>query len=63
VHFIPLHIHPYYRDRYGFAASDYPNAFAAYQRIVSLPIYARMTDADVRDVIEAVQDIALGVRS
>jgi len=58
VHFIPLHIQPYYRDRYGFAPSDYPNALAAYQRIVSLPIYARMTDADIDDVIEAVLEVA-----
>ena len=63
VHFIPLHIQPYYRDRYGLAPGDYPNALAAYERIVSLPIYARMSDADVQDVVEAVQDIALGVRS
>ncbi len=63
VHFIPLHIQPYYRDRYGLAPGDFPNALAAYERIVSLPIYARMTDADVHDVIEAVQDVMLGVRS
>ncbi len=60
VHFIPLHVHPYYRDRYGFAPQDYPNALAAYRRIVSLPIYARMTDDDVADVIEAVR-MAAGV--
>ncbi len=63
VHFIPLHIQPYYRDRYGLAPEDFPNALAAYERIVSLPIYARMSDADVRDVIEAVQEVMLGVRS
>ena len=37
VHFIPLHIHPYYRDRYGFNPKTIPNAFAAFQRIISLP--------------------------
>jgi dTDP-4-amino-4,6-dideoxygalactose transaminase len=58
VHFIPLHVHPYYRDRYGLEPGDFPNAWSAYQRIVSLPIYARMTDDDVRDVIDAVHDIA-----
>ena len=62
VHFIPLHIQPYYRDRYGFTASDYPNAFAAYQRILSLPIYSKMSDDDVEDVIGAVSDIARGFR-
>jgi dTDP-4-amino-4,6-dideoxygalactose transaminase len=58
VHFIPLHIQPYYRDKYGLKPTDYPNAYAAYQRILSLPIYARMSDADVDDVIAAVRDIA-----
>ena len=58
VHFIPLHLHPYYRDKYGFQPSDYPNAHAAYGRILSLPIYARMSDSDVADVIEAVLDAA-----
>lgn len=57
VHFIPLHVHPYYRDKYGFQPSDYPNTHAAYERILSLPIYARMSDADIGDVIEAVLDI------
>jgi perosamine synthetase len=56
VHFIPLHIQPYYRDRYGYAPGDLPNAFGAFQRILSLPIYAKMTDEDVEDVIAAVVD-------
>jgi perosamine synthetase len=54
VHFIPVHLHPYYRNKYGYLPSDYPNALAAYQRIVSLPIYPKMTDEDVQDVIGAV---------
>ncbi len=57
VHFIPLHIQPYYRDRYGYAPNDFPIAFGAYQRIVSLPIYAAMSERDVEDVIAAVQEI------
>ena len=56
VHFIPLHIQPYYRDRYGYAPNDLPHAFGAFQRILSLPIYAKMTDEDVEDVIAAVTD-------
>ena len=55
VHFIPLHLHPYYRSKYGYQPADYPNAYAAYQRIVSLPLYPKMTDADVEDVITAVR--------
>jgi len=58
VHFIPLHVHPYYRERYALQPRDYPNAWGAYERIVSLPIYAKMTDDDVRHVIDAVREIA-----
>ena len=57
VHFIPLHLHPYYRDKYGFAPTDFPNAYEAFQRILSLPIYPKMTDDDVQDVIDAVRSL------
>lgn len=59
VHFIPLHVHPYYRDKYGYEPDDYPVALQEYQREVSLPIYSKMTDADVSRVVEAVKDILL----
>lgn len=58
VHFIPIHIHPYYRDRYGYQPGRFPVAYRNYQRLLSLPIYPRMTHRDVEDVIEAVLDIA-----
>jgi dTDP-4-amino-4,6-dideoxygalactose transaminase len=58
VHFIPLHLHPYYRETYGFKPDDFPLANREYQREVSLPIYSAMTDDDVSDVIEAVNDVA-----
>ncbi|HEY3215482.1 MAG TPA: DegT/DnrJ/EryC1/StrS family aminotransferase [Candidatus Eisenbacteria bacterium] len=57
VHFMPLHLQPYYRDRYGYRPDDFPNAWGAFQKIVSLPIYAGMSDRDVTDVIAAVQDV------
>jgi dTDP-4-amino-4,6-dideoxygalactose transaminase len=57
VHFIPLHLHPYYRDTFKYRPEDFPNASSAFERIVSLPIYPRMTEADVERVIEAVQTI------
>lgn len=62
VHFIPLHLHPYWRDRYDLKPEDFPNALKAYEQAVSLPIYTKMTDADQERVIEAVKSI-LGERS
>ena len=57
VHFIPVHIHPYYRDKYRFAPDRFPVAFGAYERLVSLPLSPKLTDDDVADVIEAVENI------
>lgn len=57
VHFIPIHLHPYYRDRYSFEPSQFPVALAEYQRLVSLPLNPRLTDADIADVIAAVRDL------
>ena len=59
VHFIPLHIQPYWRDRYGFSPTDFPRALEAYESAVSLPIYPAMSDDDVGRVINAVRDILL----
>jgi dTDP-4-amino-4,6-dideoxygalactose transaminase len=57
VHFIPLHLHPYYRDTYGWKPDDLPVASAEFERIVSLPLHTRMSDADCDDVVDAVRDI------
>jgi dTDP-4-amino-4,6-dideoxygalactose transaminase len=57
VHFIPLQLHPYYRDTFKVAPEDFPVALDAYQREISLPIYPGMSDEDVADVIAAVQGI------
>jgi dTDP-4-amino-4,6-dideoxygalactose transaminase len=62
VHFIPLHLHPYYRETYGFAPSDFPIATREFGREVSLPIYSRMTDRDADDVIAAVLDSVAALR-
>lgn len=59
VHFIPLHLHPYWKEKYGFRPEDFPIALEAYHRCVSLPIYTRMTDEDVERVIESVKGILL----
>jgi dTDP-4-amino-4,6-dideoxygalactose transaminase len=57
VHFIPLHLHPYYRDKFAYKPEDFPSASEAFERIISLPIYPKMTEANVRDVIVAVRQI------
>ena len=57
VHFIPLHLHPYYRDKFGYAPDDFPKATEIYQRIISLPIYPKMTEANIAYVIEAVREV------
>jgi dTDP-4-amino-4,6-dideoxygalactose transaminase len=57
VHFIPLHIHPYYETTYGYRPDDFPVAYHEYEREVSLPIYSKMNDRDVDDVIDAVTEI------
>jgi len=59
VHFIPIHLHAYYRDKYGYKPEDFPVAFSNYQRVVSLPLHPGLSDKDVDDVIEAVRDIVV----
>lgn len=55
VHYIPLHLHPYWRERYALQPAMFPHSQHAYERMVSLPIYTRMTEADVDRVVEAVR--------
>jgi dTDP-4-amino-4,6-dideoxygalactose transaminase len=57
VHFIPVHVHPYYRDKYGFRPEDFPVAWREFHRLVSLPLHPRLSDQDVADVVEAVGDV------
>lgn len=59
VHYIPLHLQPYWRERYGLRAEVFPHSQKAYERMVSLPIYTRMGDGDVQRVVAAVRQ-ALG---
>jgi dTDP-4-amino-4,6-dideoxygalactose transaminase len=58
VHFIPVHVHPYYRDKYGWTPESFPVANDAFERMFSLPLHPGLTDQDVEDVIEAVLDVA-----
>jgi dTDP-4-amino-4,6-dideoxygalactose transaminase len=57
VHFIPLHLHPYWRDTYGLRPEEFPNATRAFNHVVSLPLYPRMTDAEQDRVIQATRSI------
>lgn len=57
VHFIPIHLHPYYRDKYGYAPASFPVAYENYCRMISLPLNPRMSGGDVADVIDAVRDV------
>jgi len=57
VHFIPLHLQPYYQERFGYRPGDFPNAEHEYERCVSLPIYPGMSDDEIRYVITTVSDI------
>lgn len=57
VHYTPLHMHPYYRDVWGYRPDDMPVALNAYQRIISLPLYPRLTRADLEKVVEITRTI------
>ncbi len=57
VHFIPLHLHPYWRDTYSLRAEEFPNATRAFERVVSLPLYTRMTEAQQDRAIRAARSI------
>jgi UDP-4-amino-4,6-dideoxy-N-acetyl-beta-L-altrosamine transaminase len=54
VHYIPVHYHPYYRERFGYKEGEYLRAEACYESLISLPMFHGMTDEDVQDVIAAV---------
>lgn len=62
VHFIPIHLHPYFRERLGTGPGDFPVAEDAYRRAVSLPLFPDMTDGDVDDVVAAVRKVVAQLR-
>jgi perosamine synthetase len=57
VHFIPLHLHPYHRDMWGYRPDDLPVSSMVFQRIVSLPLYSRMTEDEIERVIAIVRSL------
>jgi len=62
VHFIPIHLHPYYRDKYGYRPEDFPVTLVNFRRIVSIPLHPRLTDGEVDRVIAAVKGIVAQYR-
>lgn len=57
VHFIPLHMHPYYKNKYGFEEDSFPTATSIFNREISLPMYPLMEKEDVEYVVNAIKDI------
>jgi dTDP-4-amino-4,6-dideoxygalactose transaminase len=57
MHFHPLHMMPYYRDKYGYQPRDFPNAQRVGEREISLPVQPQITDADAQDVVDAVKKV------
>jgi dTDP-4-amino-4,6-dideoxygalactose transaminase len=62
VHYFPVHYHPYFRERYGFAPGDHPVCEREFERIVSLPLFPGMTEADVERVVAAVEETVAAYR-
>jgi dTDP-4-amino-4,6-dideoxygalactose transaminase len=59
VHYLPVHMHPFYRDKYGYKPEDCPVAADAFSRMLTLPLHPGLTDQDVQDVVTAVRDVVL----
>lgn len=57
VHYVPLHLQPYWRDTYKLRPEDFPNSQRLYERSFSLPLYTKMTDGDVERVAEALRSL------
>ena len=62
VHYRPLHLHSYYRGAYGCKPEDFPVATAAYDRVLSVPIFPGLTDDQIDQIIECITAIATEFR-
>jgi len=56
VHYIPAHLHPFYREHFATKPGDCPIAESAYERLLTLPIYPRMSSEDIDEVVNVVRD-------
>jgi perosamine synthetase len=63
VHYMPLHLHPFYQREFGYRKGDYPRAERYYERAITLPIFPKMSDENVEDVIKAVQKVLAHYRT
>lgn len=57
VHYVPLHLQPYWRDRYGLQPAQFPHSQKAYERMLTLPLYTRMDDGDVDRVVASLRRV------
>lgn len=57
VHYIGIHLHPYYRDRFGYNPEDFPNASWISERTVSIPLSPKLSDTDVSDIIQSIRNV------
>ncbi len=55
MHYIPIHLQPYYRNKFGYRKGDYPAAEEYYDKALSIPIYPKMNDAEIKRVIDSVK--------
>ncbi len=60
VHYTPVHLHPFYRDKFGYKPGDYPAAESAYKQILSLPMYHSLADVDLENVISTISSLVAG---
>ncbi len=62
VHYMPLHLHPFYQQRFGYRQGDYPNAERYYEQAITLPLFPKMSDGDIADVVQAVKKVIQNYR-
>ncbi len=57
VHFIPLHVQPYYREKYGLTTGDFPVAHDAFERLVTVPLHPGLSDEDGKRIVDAIRKV------
>ncbi len=57
VHYIPVYLQPYYKKRFGYHRGDFPKAENYYSRAITLPVFPKMTEKDINDVVKAVKKV------